>query len=263
MRRALHRRIVRVLLCVALVGCALFGVIAWVGSSGQTVAELQRGDGSPALLSWWWRQDIPDGVPIFVFFFLLIGGVIGGASVVGAEWKANTVTTLLTWEPRRTRVLVTRLAAGAILSFVIAIALQLVFMAAAIPAVLAHGSTATSGIGWWWSLGFAVLRIALMTAVAAITAEALAMLGRNTAFALVILFGWIAVVEGVVRGLKPGWSRWLWGENVAIIVPWRAISDGEFQRGPLTATITILVYATAICVLSGAVFRRRDIAAAS
>jgi hypothetical protein len=38
------------------------------------------------------------------FLFLLMA-VLGGASFVGAEYKAGTVTTLLTWEPRRTRVM--------------------------------------------------------------------------------------------------------------------------------------------------------------
>jgi hypothetical protein len=89
------------------------------------------------------------------------------------------------------------------------------------------------------------------------------MLGRNTAFALVALFGWVAVVEGVVRGLGPGWGRWMLGDNMAIVIPWRSMSGASFHRGPLTATFTIAMYALAICTVSGAVFARRDIAGTS
>lgn len=265
MRRALHRRLVRVLLLIAVVGCATFGVIAWVSSSGRSAADLARGEegGHPALLAWWWRQDVPDGIPIFVFLFLIVGGIIGGASVAGAEWKAITITTLLTWEPRRSRLLLTRFTAGALLAFVIAIALQVLFMAAALPAVFAHGSTETPGGGWWISLGLAVVRGALYTAVGAVLAEALAMLGRNTAFALVGLFGWVAVVEGAVRGLRPGWARWMWGENMAIVIPWRSSSTASFHRGPLTAALTIAIYMLVVCTVSAATFARRDIAGTS
>ena len=37
-RRALHRRAVRVLVGLALAGCALAGVISWFGSRGKSVA---------------------------------------------------------------------------------------------------------------------------------------------------------------------------------------------------------------------------------
>ncbi len=43
MRRALRRRVVRVLILIALVGCAFAGVIAFLSSSGKTLAELHAG----------------------------------------------------------------------------------------------------------------------------------------------------------------------------------------------------------------------------
>lgn len=263
LRRALHRRVVRVLVIIAVVGCALFGVIVWVSSAGKTLAEL-RADNHPALVASWWRQDLPDGVPIVVSLFLFVGAAIAGASVAGAEWRANTVTTMLTWEPRRLRVLGARLAAAVIVAFVVAVLLQALFILAAVPSVIAHGSTSTPGGGWWWSLTLALLRMAALTAMIAVMAEALAMLGRNTAFALVALFGWIAVVESVVRGLRPGWARWLWGENLATVVPWRAMGGDEvFYRGPLTALLTLCTYAGLIAVAAAVAFHRRDIGASA
>ena len=42
--------------------------------------------------------------------------IVLGASAVGAEYRAGTVTTILTWEPRRVRLLAARLGAVAIVS---------------------------------------------------------------------------------------------------------------------------------------------------
>ena len=40
--------------------------------------------------------------------FTVLLGVVLGASLMGADWGAGTMTTLLTWEPRRIRVFLTR-----------------------------------------------------------------------------------------------------------------------------------------------------------
>ena len=62
MRRALRRRVVRVLILLALVGCVVAGVIAFVGSSGKSVAELRFGrDLHPAVLTDWWVPSQSDG----------------------------------------------------------------------------------------------------------------------------------------------------------------------------------------------------------
>ena len=65
--------------------------------------------------------------------FLVVGAAICGASVAGAEWKAGTITTVLTWEPSRRRFHAARTASAAILAFAIGFALQIVYLAAAAP----------------------------------------------------------------------------------------------------------------------------------
>src|SRR4029079_9965827 len=113
----------------------------------------------------------------------ILGGFFGGASVAGAEWRAGTITTVLTWEPRRVRLHLTRTAACAILAALISLVLQSVFLAAFLPSVFAHGSTAGVDAAWVSSLVIAMLRSSLLTAMAAMLGVALATLGRNTAFA--------------------------------------------------------------------------------
>ena len=262
--RAVHRRVVRVLILIALIGCVAAGVIVFVDSSGRTVADLNaNGAMHPAVLIDWWQADLADGAVLIASFFLLIGGVIGGASVAGAEWRAGTVTTVLTWEPRRIRLNLSRTAACGIAAFVIALALQAIFLASFLPAVLANGTTAGADGHWWLSLVLAVVRTALLTALAAMLAVALATLGRNTAFAFAALFGWVAVVEGLIRGLRPGWAQYLFGENVGTVVPWKQMDNVDFTRGPLLALCTLVAYTAVFIVGATVAFERRDIAGTS
>ncbi len=263
MRRAMHRRVVWVLINVALLGCVAAGIIAFVDSSGKTVAELRYADElHPAVLAHWWVAHQYDGIVLIPAFFLLLGGMFGGAAVAGAEWRSNTITTVLTWEPRRVRLHLARTAACAVLAFVIALCLQILFLAALLPAVFGNGTTAGVDRQWWLSLATVVGRTALLTSIAASLAVALATLGRNTAFALGVVFAWFAVIENLIRGLRPKWTPYLWGENIGSVVQWRP-DGGEFHRAPLLALVTIGVYAAVLITAATVAFQRRDIAGVS
>jgi hypothetical protein len=262
-RRALHRRVIRVLVLLALAGCVFAGVIGFLTSADKTPAEIRGAEGShPAILTDWW---IPggDNAVLTAAFFLLIGGFFAGAAVAGAEWRAGTVTTVLTWEPRRVQLNLTRTAACAVCAFVIAVLLEVVFLASFLPAVLVNGSTAGADGDWWAALGLAIVRTGVLTAVAAVVGVALATIGRNTAFALGVVFVWIVVLEGVVRGLRPGWAQFLLGENFATVMPWMQMRDVEFSRGPLLALVSLFAYTAVLVLIATALFHRRDVAGAS
>jgi ABC-type transport system involved in multi-copper enzyme maturation permease subunit len=264
MRRARHRRVVRVLILLALVGCAVVGVIAFTSSSGRSLAELHA-DGAthPAVLRDWWIGAGGEGALTVASFFLLLGGLIGGATVAGAEWRAGTVTTLLTWEPRRVRVHLARTLACAILAFVISLVLQVVFLASLLPATLANGSTANADAPWWVSLVSAMVRTSMLTAFGAMLGVALSTLGRNTAFALVVVFGWITILEGVIRQLEPGLARFLWGENMTLVLTWAQLDNVTFSRGPLVALVTVTFYVSVVVAAATFAFRRRDVGSTS
>jgi hypothetical protein len=264
MRRALHRRAVRMLISIALLGCVAAGVIAFATSAGKTLAELRREETHPAVLAEWWVAGSGgDGILGVAFFFLLLGGLFGGATVAGAEWRFGTTTTLLTWEPRRLRLHGARTASAGILAFVISYVLQILFLAAFLPSVFAHGTTAGTDADWWLGLLGAMARVSLLTAVAAVLAVALATIGRNTAFALITVFAWLAVAENLVRGLKPSLQPWLWGENLAIVFTWAQLEDEDFTRSPTLALLTVLAYIAMVAVIGAATFHRRDIAAST
>jgi hypothetical protein len=239
------------------------GVIAFLSSADRTLAELHRhGATHPAVLTDWW---IPgeDSAVLTATLFLLIGGFFAGAAVAGAEWRAGTVTTVLTWEPRRARLCLTRIAACAVCAFVIAILLEAVFLASFLPAVFAHGTTTGADAAWWSSLALAMLRTGLLTAIAAVVGVALATIGRNTAFALGVVFAWLAVAEGVIRGLRPGWAEYLWAENVGTAMPWKQMENAEFARGPVPALVSLVAYTAVLVLVATALFRRRDVAGSS
>lgn len=263
MRRALHRRAVRVLVAIALVGCGLAGLIAHLASTGKTIAQLRVDEGNPAVMTNWWIADDHVGVLSVGMFFLFLGGFFAGATVAGAEWRAGTITTVLTWEPRRLRLHGARLASGAVLAFVISFGLQAIFLASLVPAVALNGTTEGVDGSFWFDLAIVIARTSVITAAAAVLAMSLATAARNTAFAVIAMFAWIVVVEGLIRMLKPSLSSWLWGEMVATVMGWSRLDNVELARGPLMSALTLAAYLTVIVGGAAISFQRRDIAAGS
>jgi ABC-type transport system involved in multi-copper enzyme maturation permease subunit len=262
MRRALHRRAIRVLIALGLLGCVIAGSIAFFTSQSMTLAELRSEDGHPALLVEWWNPERNDGMLAVAMFFLVLGGLFGGATVAGAEWRAGTITTVLTWEPRRGRLHAARCASSAILAFVISAAVQILFLLSFVPAVVANGSTAGADRAFWLELVATVVRTSALTAAAALLAVSLATAARNTAFAVIAVFAWLVVVENLVRGLKPSLAEWLWGENLGTVMTWAQLEDADFTRGPWLALTTLAFYCAIVVVLGTMSFTRRDIGSA-
>lgn len=261
MRRAASRRAVRALIALALCGCVLAGVVAWVGSSGKSVLELRLAEeGSPAVMTDWWIAESHEGYLAVGMFFLLLGALVAGATVAGAEWRHNTVTTVLTWEPRRLRLHGSLCAVAAIVGFVVSLMLQVVLLAAFVPAVVAHGTTEGADVSFWVGLVVAMTRTSAITAVAAVLAVALATLARNTAFAVIAVLAWMAVVENVIRSLEPSLGRWLWGENLVTVLTWSRLEDNDAATAPPVAFAVLFAYCAVIVAAGALSFSRRDVA---
>ncbi len=261
-RRALHRRAVWTLLGVAGAGIAIAAVVAFVDSADLDVARLRAEGGlHPAVMTGWWSPGTGDGVLAVAAIFLAVGGLIGGSVVVGGEWKAGTVGTVLTWEPRRLRLHAARLGACGILAWLLAFALQAVFLAAFLPAVIAHGSTAGAGGAWALALIGAMARVAAVAALAAVLGGAVATAGRGTAGALVVVGGWLAVAEPLLRAWRPAVGRHLLGENATIVLTWAGLDGVTWSRPPALALAVLFAYVLSAAVVAGVWFGRRDVAA--
>ncbi len=259
LRRCLSRRAVRLLVLLALVMIAITAGVAFVQTEP---ADMLRADPHIARLADLWHPD-GDSVLSIAFVFLAIGALIGGAVVVGGEWKAGTVTTTLLWESRRSRLLAMRLAACAALSVVIGLALLALLVAATLPTVLVKGETGEIDAAWAADLAGAVARGLGLAAFAATCGGALASLTRSTAGALSAMFVYQAIGEPILRGLWPRRAGWFIGENAVTFVAGHQLDDVPFGRSAYGASVVLTLYVLALGLAAAALFARRDLAGTS
>jgi ABC-2 type transport system permease protein len=203
-------------------------------------------------------ETLPDILVGMSLFAISLGWLLG-ASLVGAEWHAGTIATLLTWESRRLRVLLAKLVAAGALAFTLAVVLQVLLGAALLPAGLLRGTTEGIDAGWLRSLGGVGLRVAAAAVLGAAMGLSLAAIGRNTAAALGIAFGYFTVVENAIRGLRPRWTPWLLGDNLMVVITGQPQHFPLVDRSTLGAATLLACYTLALLALAMATFRRRDI----
>lgn len=190
---------------------------------------------------------------------LIILGLAFGASFIGAEWGSGTMTTLLTWEPRRVRVMIAK-AAGAFIGVGgFAILMQLILGLALWPVAILRGTTEGADAGWLLDAAEVVGRGALIAALFSSFGFALASLARNTTTALVIGFVYFAVAESILRGLKPDWQPWLVGDNAAAFLTGRPDEVFLSSRGVTASLITVIVYCFGAVGIATAFFKARDV----
>ena len=259
-RRSLRRRVVWSLVAAALAGIAVIGLVAFFDSRDLDVARV-RAENSlhPAVLVDWWVPGGGDGVLMGVAFFLLMGALIGGATVAGGEWRAGNVATLLLWEPRRPRLFVARVAASFACAAAIAVTLHVVLFVALLPAVLLHGTTAGANASWWLDLAAAVVRLSLTTGLVAAVAACLAFATRSSAGAIVAVWAWLALAETVLRTHVPSARSYLVSENVVRALTWADVPGAQSSRSPASAGVLLAVYGVAIAACAAWSFSRRDV----
>jgi hypothetical protein len=181
-----------------------------------------------------------------------------GASFAGAEWHTGSMTTLLTWEPRRARVFLAKLAALLILVYLGSVAIELLIGVALWPVAVLRGTMAGVDAAWMREAAGLVGRAGLVCCVGASLGYGLAMIGRNTAASLGVGFGYLIIIENLIRGFRPQWSRWLFVDNSFAFL---AGTDELLilDRSIAEAGLVTALYG-AITLLAGWVFfRRRDV----
>jgi ABC-type transport system involved in multi-copper enzyme maturation permease subunit len=249
LRKCWSRRAVHLFGLLSLAGIALAGVLVFINSA-------KPGN----------RFDVVDINNVFqgVSAPLTILGIALAASFTGAEWSAGTMTTLLTWEPRRGRVYVAKFVAAAIFTFVSAMALQGVLGLALLPSGLAHGSTAGVNAHWFGTAAASASRGALVAVLGAGIGLAIASLARNTTAAVIVALFYLFILENLVEGLKPKWSGWLFSQNAGIfIVGPKAANDAGngvvVGHSSLQALLVLCAYAGVVSVVATGLFLRRDV----
>jgi ABC-2 type transport system permease protein len=219
-----------------------------------------------------WLHDLPEILRGIATFVILLGAWIG-ASLAGADWTNNTMTTLLTWEPRRVRVMVVRGVVVAVTVLVVTAFLQVVFAGAFALVAQIFGSTALSPSDLWRDVGATIARVSAMGVAIGLVAYAIAMIGRSTVSSLGVLFGYLVLVEGVIAGFRPSIEPWLLIRAAGVVISQQPLlrfgdttmaSSSPFQEATVVlgvggAWLLVGAYAIGLLLVALVVFRRRDV----
>ena len=295
LRRARARRLVRVAAILAFLGIAVAATLTAVNSHRPTDADLAQARGfyreeldrclagefipEDALPPGQTLEDFCDenvqpasylshdefdvsGLPNIVSgssILVILGALLIGASLVGAEWHAGTIATMLTWEPRRFRVLVAKTLSAVIVTFALSVALLTVLSGLLWLVASTRGVTEGLKDGFWQDVAWSVIRASAAASVASTIGLTIAMLGRNTAAAIGLGFAYLGVVEQLIRGLRPAWQPVLLGDNIAVFVDGGPQQLAGTLRTATGAAFVVAGYVAALFLAAASSFRVRDV----
>jgi len=186
-----------------------------------------------------------------------------GASLVGADWSAGTMGTLLTWESRRGRILAARATVIATVVLGLAIGLQVFFALAWWLATVARGTTLASE-GWLGEVAETIGRVSVMGAVLALITAGLATIARSTAGGMIGLVLAIVLLDWFARGLRPEVATVGLIQNAIVFVSGvpAIIYDSAGQVAMVTAggaAATLGVWVGLVLAVGAVAFSRRDV----
>ncbi|WP_328988847.1 ABC transporter permease subunit [Kribbella sp. NBC_01245] len=198
-----------------------------------------------------------------------------GASFIGAEFSTGSIATWLTFEPRRLRVYISKLAAAALVVAPLAVLVVSLLTGGIWLIVDRHGSTTGVTADAWSDLSGTAGRIVLLTCASAIVGTAVGLMVRHTAAALGIVIAYLALIEGTFSGVLQQQQLWLVGPNIRSWIhhgttypalECSPVADGNYQCSNVDRLLTFtdsslylgLTFALVVA-LAALVFHRRDI----
>ena len=251
-RRYVARRMTRVLTLIAVIAIALIAVLVFANAS-DAPGEM------PRARELWKDGSDPGILDAFSLVWMLLSFIVG-ASFVGAEWRAGVMTTLLTWEPRRARVFAAKALVAGGLGGGLVILLNVIVSLALWPTFVFRGTTGGLDAEFWWGILGTLVRGGVVGATLALVGFAVASIGRNTAAALAGVLTYFIVIESILRGLRPGWSRWLLLDNLAIVSTGSSgAADTDFASSLLGAAVILAIWVGSLLALAATAFIGRDV----
>jgi hypothetical protein len=136
-----------------------------------------------------------------------------------------------------------------------------------LPLFATKGTMTGTDAAWFGQLAATLARGGFVIGLSAALGASLAMLFRNTAGPILLVFGYIAIAENFLRIWKPHYAVWLVGTNLATVIDGQreqtVISDSgiNWSHTVTTSAITLVVYIGVLAVIAALAFRHRDIAA--
>jgi hypothetical protein len=261
LRRLTSRRLVRITLLVGVVLVLVLDLLVALFRDPDRLHESMRTIEiwvTPGMANELGVQRGDSVLPTTAVLTYLVVVVIG-ASAIGAEYRAGTVTTVLTWSPRRVRLMVARYLAIALVAMAFFLTVQLVFVVGWHLGAVVNGSTAGADGDFWREVASVLVRSTLIAGGLAVVSAALATFCRNTAGAMGIWFGYLIVVEAIVRTNFSDIVPWFLTGNIAAVFAWDVTRQNEHAIRPEAGVGRLLLYLVLIGVGAVAVFRRRDV----
>lgn len=294
LRRLFARRLIKALILLAVMGCLVGAVITFFTSAGtDAIAQAeqqhqmmfercQRGEffgpgefpeGSESKEAFC-EEAVPSAAELSSSFvyermgeegllgtapLLMIIGMLIGASFIGAEWQAGTMTTLLTWEPRRLRVIASKMLAAVTGAISIVFLLQAFLLLVLLPVAIARGTTEGVDADWIVQAAATAGRISLGAGICTLLGFSIATIGRNTAAALGAGFAYFAIIESLLRGFKPQWQPWFVADNLIALVVDDPLQTQEIGHTALEGGLLVAAYAALLFVIAALFFRQRDV----
>jgi hypothetical protein len=194
-------------------------------------------------------------------FAMVFLAFVIGASFVGAEFGAGSLSTQLLFEPRRVRVVVVKAIAVGIALVVLSVALLLYI------GFLQWAGSSLRGVvngldgAWFAARAGDIARVAAATALAGIAAYAITILARRTVAAVagLLIVGWASAIIGHFKA----W-RWVARYNPATAV-FELVADEHRRPGtdvllPVrSAVLCSCLWAVALTLVAAAIFARREV----
>ena len=191
-----------------------------------------------------------------------------GASFFGADQKSGVIELLLTWQPRRLRLLAVRALGGGVVTVIIAIVLSAFFVALMYGLASITGTTdGMTGQMWGW-LAASTVRSGLAAGMFFLLGLGLTVWFNNSLASIISFVGYAFVVEGLLQTFVGWLAPYLPMNNAAAFVSGANVlqidvfgdSPTVVQHGYLLAGLLMLVYAAAGLAVGMFAFNRRDIA---
>ena len=141
-----------------------------------------------------------------------------GATYVGAEWSSRSMVALLFWEPRRGRVMATKLAVLAVAAMALGVLAQGLWTVAALLLARTRGISDGLPPDFWSDVVGQQGRSVLLAVLTALLGFAVANLVRNTGAALGVGFLYFAILENILRVVSQRSQRFLLSDNIAALL---------------------------------------------
>ena len=247
-------------------------IVALLMAAGVAIAFLVIGsDEGPDFV-----EDLAAGVDATgilgpVANLLPIMAFVLGASFIGADLKAGMIEQILTWEPRRLRIVLARSVASFLGCAVLAMALAALLVGLLfVLAASTGGVDGTSG-EFWTNVAFAIVRTGVSVGLFSLIGLGLTLLVNSSIGSIVsFLIYWFIGESFLLSVFLPKISAWAPITNAASFASGADVErisgsafSGDFDiitdHGYVTAGIVLGAWTLLSLALGSAVFQRRDI----